>query len=144
MGFIDGLVMPRGRHLVATDLARAIWRTVGYCEFCERDKDQVQLQGAHIFGVGTNPRLRDDLRNGLSLCSLDHRRFTDNPLAFADWIRKTKYAKYLPQLKKKNLTYEKRFWDDRIQELRDIKKSIENGELDLDDVRDEEDYLGNR
>lgn len=129
----------RRKDLVATDLARKIWRTaVKYCEYCEQPGDRVQLQGAHIFGVGAYPRLRDDLRNGLSLCSVDHRRFTDNPIAFTDWIRTTKYAQYLPALVAKNLTFEKRFWEERVDELKDILKRIERGELDLDELRAEE------
>lgn len=126
------------KDLVATDLARAIWRTVGYCEFCGVDKDRAQMQGAHIYGVGAYPRLRDDLRNGMSLCSVDHRKFTDNPIAFTDWVRTTKYAVYLEPLMGKNKTFEKRFWDDRVAELKDIKKGIEQGSFTLDEARMDE------
>lgn len=128
----------RRKDLVATDLARAIWRTIGYCEYCGATNEQAQLQGAHIYGVGAYPRLRDDLRNGMSLCSVDHRRFTDNPIAFTDWVRTTKYAKYIEPLNEKNRTFEKRFWDERVAELKDIKKQLENGSVDLDELREEE------
>ncbi len=132
--------MPKGKHLKATDLARSIWRLEGRCEYpnCGNTKYSPQLQGAHIFGVGAYPRLRDDLRNGLSLCSMCHRMFTDNPIAFADWIRTTKYAQYLDALLKKNQTFEKRFWDERLVELKDIKEAIISGELTLDKAREYE------
>ncbi len=119
----------------AVNLARSIWRLEGKCEYCGNDRSRVQLQGAHIYGVGAYPRLKDDLRNGMSLCSVDHRRFTDNPIAFADWVRTTKYKQYLDPLMEKNQTYEKRFWDERIIELKDIKKAIETGEMTLDEAR---------
>jgi hypothetical protein len=121
----------------AANLARAIWRLIGHCEntSCPYGRGTPQLQGAHIFGVGAYPRLKDDLRNGLCLCSLCHRTFTDNPLGFTDWIRTTKYAQYEHALLEKNRTYEKRFWDERIIELKDIKKAIESGELTLDEAR---------
>jgi len=119
----------------ATNIARSIWRLAGKCEYCGVGRDKAQLQGAHIFGVGAFPRLKDDLRNGLSLCAVDHRRFTDGPTLFTDWIRTTKYKKYLKPLLEKNQTYEKRFWDERIEELKDVKKAIETGELTLDEAR---------
>jgi len=122
----------------ACNIARSIWRLEGKCEYCGNGKDMVQLQGAHIFGVGSFPRLKDDLRNGLSLCASDHRRFTDGPTLFTDWIRTTKYEKYLQPLLEKNRTFEKRFWDDRIIELKDIKKAIETGEMTLDEAREYE------
>lgn len=129
--------MGKGKHLIATNLARSIWRLEGKCEYpkCSNIKQVPQLQGAHIFGVGAYPRLRDDLRNGLSLCSMCHRMFTDNPIAFTDWIRTTKYAQYIEPLLEKNRTFDKRFWDERIFELKDIKTQIEAGELTLDEAR---------
>jgi hypothetical protein len=123
----------KGRHLKATDLARSIWRLEGVCEY---DNCAGQLQGAHIFGVGAYPRLRDDLRNGLSLSAHCHRRFTDNPILFTDWIRTTKYAQYLEPLLEKNKQFTKRFWDERLIELRDIKRQIEAGEITLDQARE--------
>ena len=131
--------MSRRRDLVATDLARKIWRQVGYCEHCMKDGSVVQLQGAHIYGVGAYPRLRDDLRNGMSLCSHCHRDFTDNPRKFSEWLKDTKYEKYMTPLAKKNMTFTKRFWDERIKELRSILKEIESGEITVDDAREMED-----
>lgn len=129
--------MAKRKDKVATDLARSIWRLEGVCEnsVCPNTKFSPQLQGAHIYGVGAYPRLRDDLRNGLSLCATCHRDFTDNPIKFTDWIRTTKYAQYIEPLLEKNRTFTKRFWDERIVELKDIKKQIEAGELTLDEAR---------
>lgn len=124
--------MPKGKHLKATNIARSIWRLEGKCEY---DNCGGQLQGAHIYGTGAYPRLRDDLRNGLSLSAHCHRRFTDNPMEFTDWIRQTKYAQYLKPLLEKNQTFEKRFWDERITELNDVKAQIEAGELTIDEAR---------
>lgn len=128
--------MSKGKHLRATDLARAIWRSIGYCEHCGKNAQNYQMQGSHIFGVGAYPRLRDDLRNGLSLCSMCHRDFTDNPIKFADWIRTTKYAQYIEPLMEKNKSFDKRFWDERLVELKDIKHQIETGDLTLDEARE--------
>ena len=122
----------RGKNLVATDVARSIWRLEGRCEY---DDCGGQLQGAHIFGVGAYPRLRDDLRNGMSLSAHCHRMFTDNPFAFTDWVKTTKYTQYLEPLMEKNKTFENRWWDERVAELRDIKRQIERGELTIDEAR---------
>ena len=125
--------MKRRADLKATDLARSIWRLEGVCEY---DNCGGQLQGSHIFGVGAYPRLRDDLRNGLSLAAHCHRMFTDNPIAFADWIRTTKYKKYLTPLLDKHKVYRKRFWSERIAELKQIKKEVESGQITLKEARE--------
>ena len=39
-------------------------------------------------------------------------------------------------LLEKNKVFVKRFWEDRIVELKEIKKSIENGQLSLEEVRE--------
>ena len=136
----------------ATDVARKIWRQVGYCEATDvpakvwvcksvqSGNKSPQLQGAHIFGVGAYPRLKVDLRNGMSLCSNCHRHFTSSPIEFADFIRKTKYKKYLEPLKDRNNGDKvKVFWDEKIAELRDVLKQIQAGELTVDEARKYED-----
>lgn len=129
------------KHLVATDLARSIWRLKGVCEnsTCPNIRSSPQLQGAHIFGVGAYPRLRDDLRNGLCLCSMCHRDFTDNPIKFASWIKTTKYDRYIEPLLEKNQIFVKRLWDERVAGLKDVKRQIEAGEMTVDEAR-ERDY----
>ena len=132
----------------ATDVARKIWRQVGYCEandvpdsvwVCksvEAGNTSPQLQGAHIFGVGRYRRLQADLRNGLSLCSNCHRTFTDGPTDFTEFIKHTKYKKYLKPLKdKQNGPKVKVFWDEKLEELKDILKQIQAGELTVDEAR---------
>jgi len=129
-------------YLKATDLTRKIWRTAGKCEagkYCKSKVSSPQLQGAHIFGVGAYPRLRDDLRNGLSLCATCHRVWTSAPLDFTEFIQKTKYKKYIQPLRdKSNAPKQKIFWNERLQELKDIHDRILEGELTLDEAREYE------
>lgn len=126
-----------------TDMARKIWRTVGVCEAgkqCRAKKEKPQLQGAHIYGVGAYPRLKADLRNGLSLCATCHRYYTSAPLDFVEFIKKTKYKKYLQPLKdKQNGPKVKIFWDEKLEELKDIYDRIMEGELTVDEAREYED-----
>ena len=128
--------------LKATDMARKIWRTVGVCEAgkkCLSKREKPQLQGAHIFGVGAYPRLKADLRNGMSLCATCHRHYTSAPLDFADFVKTTKYKKYLKPLRDKNNGPKvKIFWDEKLVELKDIYDRIMEGELTLDDAREYE------
>jgi hypothetical protein len=126
----------------ATDLARKIWRTVGECEAydkCKSQKEQPQLQGAHIYGVGAYPRLKDDLRNGMSLCATCHRYYTSAPLDFTEFVEGTKYKKYLQPLRdKQNGPKVKVFWEDRLAFLQDVYKQIMDGEMTVDDAREYE------
>jgi len=125
-----------------TDLARKIWRTAGICEAsgsCRTKKEKPQLQGAHIFGVGAYPRLKADLRNGMSLCATCHRYYTSSPLDFVEFVKKTKYKKYLQPLRdKQNGPKVKIFWEERYQELQDVYARILEGELTLDEAREYE------
>lgn len=132
---------------VATDLARKIWRLEGRCEATDYPKawtcisvkvgnTSPQLQGAHIYGVGAYPRLKTDLRNGLSLCSNCHRYFTSAPIEFTDFIRQTKYKKYLQPLRDiNNGPKVKVDWDDRLAFLKDIFRQVRDGEITLDEAR---------
>jgi len=136
---------------VATDLARKIWRLEGHCE-ANDVPDKVwqcisvkvgnkspQLQGAHIFGVGAYPRLKVDLRNGMSLCSNCHRHFTSAPTEFTDFFRQTKYAKYEQVLRDRNNGPKVKVnWDEKLAELKDIFRAIKDGELTLDEAREYE------
>jgi hypothetical protein len=139
---------------VATDLARKIWRLEGHCEgndvpdsvweciSVRVGNTSPQLQGAHIYGVGAYPRLKTDLRNGMSLCSNCHRHFTSSPLEFTDFVRRTKYKKYLQPLRDVNNGPKiKMDWDDRLAFLKDVFKQVRDGEMTLDEARayDEED-----
>lgn len=123
----------------ATDMARKIWRTVGYCENvkdCKSKKKDPQLHGAHLFGVGAYPQLKADLRNGLSLCSACHRFYTSAPADFIDFIKSSKYQKYIQPLRDKNNGPKtKIFWDERLEFLTDIHKQIQAGEMTLEEAR---------
>lgn len=131
----------------ATDIARKIWRLEGRCETLDYPKawecisvksnnHSPQLQGAHIYGVGAYPRLKVDIRNGLSLCSNCHRHFTSSPLEFADFIRRTKYKKYLQPLRDRNNGPKVKVnWDEKIIELNDMFRAIRDKELTLDEAR---------
>lgn len=134
---------------VATDLARKIWRLEGHCEgndvpdsvwqcvSVRVGNTSPQLQGAHIYGVGAYPRLKSDLRNGMSLCSNCHRHFTSSPLEFADFVRRTKYKKYLQPLRDVNNGPKiKMDWDDRLAFLKDVYKQVQSGEMTLDEARE--------
>jgi len=126
----------------SADLARKIWRQIGCCEadkLCRSKKTDPQLHGAHIYGVGAYPRLMADLRNGMSLCSTCHRYWTSSPLDFAEFVKTTKYEKYLQPLRDRNNGPKvKVFWKERIVELKAILKQIESGEITIDEARDNE------
>lgn len=122
------------RDVKAANLARYIWRQIGYCEYCLKRWDEVQLQGAHIIGTGASPRLCSDLRNGISLCSYDHRRFTSDPLAFYEWL-----LDYLPDgrlalLRQLQKSEERIDWDARLEFLNDIKKALDAKEITLEEA----------
>ena len=137
---VGGLVMGKKKdHSKATDVARKIWRQVKHCEAKDKCHSKVakpQLHGAHIYGVGAYPRLKVDLRNGMSLCATCHRYYTSAPLDFAEFVKTTKYKKYLKPLKDKNNGPKtKVFWPEKLAELQDILKQIEAGELTVDEAR---------
>lgn len=117
------------------NLARAVWRSIGYCENCGRRSGQVQLQGAHIIGTGASPRLCSDLRNGLSLCSHCHRVFTSDPLAFYAFL-----TTYLPKgrletLQKLQKATSKVDWHERMEFLLDIQRQVQAKEMTIDEAR---------
>lgn len=125
----------------AADLARKIWRTQGKCESCGKTKDEVQLQGAHIIGVGTAIRISSDLRNGFSLCSYEHRWFHDHPDDFIEW-RDTTWAKdYIPILREaaRPGQGQKIDWEERIRFLNDVYARISSGSLTIEEARKLED-----
>jgi hypothetical protein len=99
-----------------------------------------QLQGAHIFGVGAYPRLKVDLRNGMSLCARCHSYYTSAPLDFKAFFSKTKYTKYEQPLRdKQNGPKIKVDWDEKLAELKDIFRAVRDKELTLDEARAYED-----
>ena len=125
----------------AADLARKIWRTQGFCEYCGKTKENVQLQGAHIIGVGTAIRISSDIRNGYSLCSYHHRWFHDHVDDFVEWRDTTwakEYVSILRELARPGQG-QKIDWDYRISFLQDILQNIEAGRLTIAQARKLED-----
>lgn len=122
------------KNIVAANLARAIWRTKGYCEDCSRKKsDGWQMQGAHVFGTGAYPRLAGDIRNGLCLCSACHRKWTNNP-EWKDFVLKSRVGKYYLTLLSMSTNYEKVDWLDRIEFLEDMLEDIESSEMTIEEA----------
>lgn len=143
------MIMAKKKNLVATDLARKIWRTKGYCERCHKTRDQVQLQGAHVLGVGAFPgRVRADLRNGMSLCAMCHRYYTDAPREFSKFITNTRIQQYYDDILEIGREVGvKMDWDAKIAFLKDVLKRIESEEITLEeaielDVQNSEEILG--
>lgn len=121
----------------AANLAREIWRLKGYCEKCGKTNNQVQLQGAHLIGVGTAIRICADLRNGFSLCAYCHRYFEDHPHEFVEWTDKTWAREYIDTLRRLAVPGQgpKINWDDKIAFLKDVKKRIQAGKLTIEQAR---------
>jgi hypothetical protein len=123
----------------AANLARAIWRTKGKCESCKAKAGDKQMQGAHIIGTGASPRLASDLRNGFCLCASCHRRYTSDPLAFHEFTMTTWAKDYYKTLRRLQKRTERVNWPERIDFLKDIKRAIEAGEMDVEVARTYED-----
>lgn len=120
----------------AANLARAIWRTRGYCENCGPTKTAGKLDGAHFLGVGAYIRICSDLRNGFCLCFPCHRKYHDDPgfaLTVATKVGAVTYEKALRKAAQPSLV--KIDWDERIAFLKGILKQIEAGELTIEGAR---------
>lgn len=72
---------PRGK---ATRLHSQVVRSRGYCENCG-ERDYAKLTCAHIVGR-RYAATRTDENNAFALCWSCHRRFTDWPLEFAEFV----------------------------------------------------------
>lgn len=122
----------------AWDIARAIWRLHGSCEYCGKRLGEVQLQGAHIIGVGSAPRIGADLRNGFSLCSYHHRHFSSYPHEFVEWVDTTWAKEYMPELRRLSKEADKPDWEQVIARLKGVKQDIEAGSLTIEEARQQE------
>lgn len=121
------------------NLARSIWRMRGRCENCNKDGTQVQLQGAHIIGTGAAPRIGSDLRNGMCLCAMCHRYYTDQPVEFAKFISTSWAEKYYKTLfKLSKITGLPVGWEDRMDFLKEIKRAMEAKEMTIEEARNYE------
>lgn len=120
----------------AANLAREIWRVGrGHCEARGMDdiKCGTQLQGAHWFGKGSHIKICSDLRNGFSLCSTHHRRYTDDAQAFVRFIDGhplKRYENHLRLLMRPGPPSVD--WNDRIDFLWEIRRAIKAGEMTIE------------
>lgn len=132
--------MAKSKPKKAADLAREIWRLRGACENCPKTKAQGwQMHGAHILGVGAHIRVGADLRNGFCLCSSCHRRFEDNSFDFTDFIQDSWAEPYIERLRQLARPGGPRIdWDDKIDQLKTIKKAIIAGEMTIEVAREYE------
>lgn len=118
----------------AANLARAIWRTRGYCENC--GKTNGKLDGAHYFGVGSYIRICSDIRNGFCLCFTCHRKSHDDATFALQIAKKTGAAKHEEALRALAApSLQKIDWDERIEFLKDVLKQIEAGELTIEEAK---------
>lgn len=123
----------------AANLAREIWRLHGICENCGAKAKDRQMQGAHILGVGSHPRIQADVRNGFCLCSVCHRRFHDNSYDFNEFIEGSWAERYIKTLRSKAIrkfSDPKIDWDLKIDQLKEIKRAIIAGELTIEQARE--------
>ncbi len=70
----------------ADKLCGAVVRARGVCEVTDYSEHSGPLQWAHGFSRSYRA-VRWDLRNGFCLCAGHHFWFTNNPIAFDDWLR---------------------------------------------------------
>lgn len=108
--------------------SRAV-RTMGKCEHCGIRE---QLSCSHIISRKYN-QTRTSYRNAHCLCFSCHRRFTDNPVLFGEWVSTTWAKQYLESERTKaydNMAT-KIDWKDRTE----IAKQIVKGTLTLEDAR---------
>lgn len=126
----------------AADLARSIWRLRGSCENianCKSKTSSPQLQGAHILGVGAHIRVCADLRNGFCLCASCHRYFEDNSFEFVEFVNGSWAQPYMETLRRLARPGGTKIdWDDKIDQLKAIKKAILDGEMTIEQARDYE------
>lgn len=123
-------------YIKAHDVARAIWRTVGYCEDCGRKPPEIMLHGAHIFGTGAYPRIGADLRNGLCLCAGCHRKWTNNP-EWRTFVLTTRCGKYYQDLLVLGMARDKVDWYSTIETLEELQPQITDKsslEVAIDDL----------
>lgn len=110
----------------------------GVCENCNKTKEHVQLQGAHIFGTGAFGRIGADLRNGMCLCAMCHRYYTDNPWEFAQFIAGSWAAQYIDSLQRLSQERGKVDWEDRMAFLKEVKRAMLAGEMTIEEARNYE------
>lgn len=98
----------------------------GYkCQYCGKDRSQVQIHGSHVYSVGSKLYLACDLKNIKALCSYHHHRWWhSNIIEASEWF-KNKFPdryKYL-QKRIRNYNGEKVDWESEYNKLKELDKT---------------------
>jgi len=128
----------------ATKLHSVIIRSLGKCESCGYECDCMDkmkhntcpMQAAHIEGRKASAT-RTLLINAYCLCASCHGRYTDKPLTFSRFVTTTWAQEHREILLQMSQTMTKVNWTDRLAELKEYKKRLENGDT-LETLRGEE------
>lgn len=110
----------------ADKLFSEVIRSVGVCEAKGFNdvKCSAQLQTMHIISRKFNAT-RCDTRNAVSGCAAHHRFFTDHPVEFAKFVKKSKVGKYYDLMWKRSRDSalgKQTDWAERVAFLEDIKE----------------------
>lgn len=114
---------PRGK---ADKLFSQLVRARGHCESCGRS-DPYSLQCAHIVGRRYSST-RTDTRNAFCLCYTCHRRYTDHPDEWMDFIDGSIGRAEYNRLKRKAEAggkFGRQFWEAEVQRLIPLVKRLE-------------------
>lgn len=107
----------KGYKKKCDDLAGKITRSVGKCDNCGSDQ---WLTTSHIIGRRYSAT-RTDLDNLQCLCAKCHRRFTDFPVEFREWIMKTIGEVEYERLRIKAESFRGKFnWELEYERLKDL------------------------
>jgi len=117
----------------ATTLGSQAIRTLNKCEVPDCNETRYeQYQCSHIIGR-TNLKVKYDPRNTQCICASHHRKFTNNPLLFAEIARESSVGIYVDHMREvSNATQYKvdhEYWID-------FNKRIIAGELSVIEARD--------
>lgn len=120
-----GVKRAKGKKAKADKLFSEVIRSVGKCEAksFKGVECSAQLQTMHIISRKYNAT-RCDTRNAICGCAAHHRYFTDHPVEFAKFVKKSKVGKYYDTMwqRSRNSSLGKQIdWDERIAFLEDIK-----------------------
>lgn len=135
--------MPVKRYKKDKGRADAIFseiiRSLGKCEAKGYDNRPCssQLQTAHII-TRKRSATRTDLRNAFCLCFAHHRWFTDNPVQFSRFIQTTWAKEYYDLVYDRSIKPTKVDWNDRVEFLLDIQRSLNEKEITREQARDYE------
>lgn len=114
-------------------------RSIGYCENCYKNPDQVQLQCAHICSRRFSAT-RTLLMNAFCLCAGCHRYYTDYPREFSKFITGTWAQEYYDEVFSISRTHLKMDWTEQFKYLKELTKeplTQEQRIADLERLREE-------